>query len=71
MVSSYVSAATPCMKFPFPVEGKFDLIVLGYCLEELFPETHKGMAAGPKGVDPQLIALSVSSRDDFYLSKVP
>lgn len=30
------------LKFPFPVEGKFDLIILGYCLEELFPDTEKG-----------------------------
>lgn len=29
-------------KFPYPVEGKFDLIILGYCLEELFPDTEKG-----------------------------
>ncbi|NGX57682.1 MAG: Ubiquinone/menaquinone biosynthesis C-methyltransferase UbiE [Chlamydiae bacterium] len=25
-----------------PVEGKFDLITMGYCLEELFPQTEKG-----------------------------
>jgi SAM-dependent methyltransferase len=31
-----------CGKDPFPVEGKFDLIVLGYCLEELFPPSKKG-----------------------------
>jgi SAM-dependent methyltransferase len=30
------------LKFPFPVEGKFDLIIVGYCLEELFPDTQKG-----------------------------
>lgn len=30
------------LKFPFPVEGKFDLIVLGYCLGELFPNTGQG-----------------------------
>lgn len=29
------------LKFPLPVEGKFDLIILGYCLEELFPDSHK------------------------------
>lgn len=28
------------LKFPFPVEGKFDLITVGHCLEELFP-THQ------------------------------
>jgi SAM-dependent methyltransferase len=31
----------PLLKFPYPVEGKFDLIVIGYCLEELFPDTEK------------------------------
>lgn len=31
-----------CLKGTLPVEGKFDLIILGYCLEELFPETSKG-----------------------------
>lgn len=30
------------LKFPFPIEGQFDLIILGYCLEELFPDTQKG-----------------------------
>ena len=25
-----------------PIEGKFDLIILGYCLEDLFPESKKG-----------------------------
>lgn len=30
------------LKFPYPVEGKFDLIIIGYCLEELFPSTQKG-----------------------------
>lgn len=29
-------------KRDIPVEGKFDLIVLGYCLEELFPPTGAG-----------------------------
>lgn len=29
------------LRFPYPVEGKFDLIIAGYCLEELFPNTHK------------------------------
>lgn len=27
---------------PLPIEGKFDLIILGYCLEELFPGSQKG-----------------------------
>jgi SAM-dependent methyltransferase len=30
------------LKFPYPIEGKFDLIIIGYCLEELFPDTQKG-----------------------------
>ena len=30
------------LKFPLPVEGKFDVIILGHCLEELFPDTQKG-----------------------------
>lgn len=30
------------LRFPLPVEGKFDLIIIGHCLEELFPNTQKG-----------------------------
>lgn len=30
-----------CKKGSLPVEGKFDLIILGHCLQELFPETEK------------------------------
>ena len=30
------------LKFPYPVEGKFDLIIVGHCLEELFPSSQKG-----------------------------
>lgn len=33
------------LRFPFPVEGKFDLIIIGYCLEELFPSTQKTWAS--------------------------
>lgn len=29
------------LNFPFPIEGQFDLIIIGYCLEELFPHTSK------------------------------
>lgn len=29
------------LRFPFPVTGKFDLIIIGHCLEELFPDTKK------------------------------
>lgn len=31
-----------CLKDPLPVEGKFDLIILGHCLQELFPSDVKG-----------------------------
>lgn len=30
-----------CLRGPLPVEGKFDLIILGYALEELFPSNQK------------------------------
>jgi ribosomal protein RSM22 (predicted rRNA methylase) len=30
-----------CHKSPIPVEGQFDLIILGHCLDELFPSTLK------------------------------
>lgn len=30
-----------CRKHNFPVEGKFDLIIVSHCLRELFPETEK------------------------------
>lgn len=31
-----------CLKHPLPVEGQFDLIILGYCLDDLFPASQKG-----------------------------
>lgn len=31
-----------CLKERLPVEGQFDLIILGHCLDELFPSTKKG-----------------------------
>lgn len=31
-----------CLKEKAPIEGKFDLIILGHCLDELFPRTQKG-----------------------------
>jgi len=31
-----------CSKSQIPVEGSFDLIILGHCLEELFPTSQKG-----------------------------
>jgi hypothetical protein len=33
-------------KFPYPVEGHFDLIIVGHALEELFPETQKNWIQG-------------------------
>lgn len=36
------------LKLPYPVEGKFDLIIIGYCLEELFPSTKKGWSEAQK-----------------------
>jgi ubiquinone/menaquinone biosynthesis C-methylase UbiE len=32
------------LRFPFPVEGQFDLITIGHSLEELFPSSGKGWA---------------------------
>lgn len=29
-----------CLAAPLPIEGKFDLIILAYCLEEMFPIRH-------------------------------
>lgn len=34
-----------CLKEPLPITGQFDLIVLGHCLEELFPSTAKNWQA--------------------------
>lgn len=31
-----------CLKGRMPIEGSFDLIILGHCLEELFPASRKG-----------------------------
>ncbi len=31
-----------CLKQPIPFEGKFDLIILGHCLDDLFPAANKG-----------------------------
>lgn len=31
-----------CLKQKLPLEGMFDLIILGHCLEELFPPANKG-----------------------------
>lgn len=31
-----------CLRQSMPIEGKFDLIILGHCLEDLFPPTIKG-----------------------------
>lgn len=37
-----------CLKQRFPFEGKFDLIILGHCLEDLFPSAIKGWMEGQK-----------------------
>lgn len=31
-----------CLRQPLPLEGNFDLIILGHCLEDLFPPSVKG-----------------------------
>ena len=45
-----------CLKQKLPVEGKFDLIMLGHCLEELFPSTKKGYLEEQRLFLDQLIA---------------
>jgi SAM-dependent methyltransferase len=35
-------------KQPMPLEGRFDLIILGHCLEDLFPSSVKGWMEGQK-----------------------
>lgn len=48
-----------CLKGPLPVEGKFDLIIIGHCLEELFPSTYKDWQARQKSfIDAQLHRLT-------------
>jgi len=32
----------PLLRLPYPIEGTFDLIVISYCLEALFPDAQKG-----------------------------
>jgi SAM-dependent methyltransferase len=44
-------------QFPYPVEGKFDLIIIGYCLEELFPDTQKGWQEAQQGWIRNLLSL--------------
>jgi hypothetical protein len=44
-----------CLKSPLPVEGKFDLIILGYCLEELFPPSKKGWELAQNSFVQQLL----------------
>lgn len=45
------------LQFPYPIEGKFDLIVIGYCLEELFPSTQKEWNHKQKSWIDQLLRL--------------
>ena len=58
------------LKFPYPVEGKFDLIVIGYCLEELFPDTQKGWNQAQKEWIKSLLHLSFSRRQNFICRKL-
>lgn len=45
------------LRFPFPVEGKFDLIVVGHCLEELFSDTQRDWNKDQKKWIEQLCSL--------------
>lgn len=40
-----------------PLNGKFDLIILGYCLEELFPSSQKGWLEGQTNYINRLLSL--------------
>jgi Mitochondrial small ribosomal subunit Rsm22 len=48
-----------CLKAPLPIEGQFDLIILGHCLSELFPDTEgEGMAAQQRFITDLLNRLT-------------
>lgn len=48
-----------CRKYSFPVEGKFDLVIVGHCLEELFPDGEKNYVQNQKKwIDHLLTFLS-------------
>jgi len=62
----------PLLKFPYPVEGKFDLIILGYCLEELFPNTLKDWNPRQKNWIHQLLQyLNPKGKILFVESSLP
>lgn len=45
------------LRFPYPVEGKFDLIIVGHCLTELFPDSGKGATDSQKNWCKRLFEL--------------
>jgi SAM-dependent methyltransferase len=54
-----------CLKAPLPIDGKFDLITLGYALNELFPKSEKGW---PERQDQFIkMLLSKLTPDGFLL----
>lgn len=53
-----------CLKQNLPVDGKFDLIIVGHCLEELFPSNKKGWQDDQKLF---LDRLAARLTDDGYL----
>lgn len=46
-----------CRNTNFPVEGKFDLIIIGHCLEELFPDTQKNWKLNQKAWMDDVLSL--------------
>lgn len=53
-----------CLKWPLPIEGKFDLIILGYAIEELFPKTTPGWKENQTHYIRRLLSLLT---EDGYL----
>lgn len=45
------------LKFPYPVEGQFDLIAIGHCLEELFPSKYKNQIEEERNWIQKLLPL--------------
>lgn len=45
------------LHFPYPIEGPFDVIIVGYCLEELFREIEKGWCSRQMSWIKQLTSL--------------
>lgn len=46
-----------CLRGPLPVEGSFDLIIVGHCLEELFPDTQKNWKVAQRQFIDKLLEL--------------